>query len=119
MIPARALVLPPSRPAPARAARPCWCRPCWWASSWTCASRESPPDRYFILRRAALRNGDEVWAIRDDTLLTVVPVRVLQRSDDDVFVTGALEAGQPIVVGGIQVVTEGMIVRSASGRENP
>ena len=77
------------------------------------------PDRYFILRRAALRNGDEVWAIRDDTLLTVVPVRVLQRSDDDVFVTGALEAGQPIVVGGIQVVTEGMIVRSASGRENP
>ena len=69
------------------------------------------PDRYFILRRSALRPGNEIWAVRDDTLLTIVPVRVLQRSDDKVFVTGTLEAGQAVVIGGIQVATEGMAVR--------
>ena len=69
------------------------------------------PDRYFILRRSALRPGNEVWAVRDDSLLTIVPVRVLQRSDDKVFVTGTLKAGQAVVIGGIQVATEGMVVR--------
>ncbi len=69
------------------------------------------PDRYFILRRSALRPGNEVWAVRDDTRLTIVPVRVLQRSDDQVFVTGTLKAGQAVVIGGIQVATEGMAVR--------
>ena len=69
------------------------------------------PDQYLILRRSALRPGNEVWAIRDDTLLTIVPVRVLQRSDDKVFVTGTLKAGQKVVTGGVQVATEGMVVR--------
>ena len=69
------------------------------------------PDRYFILRRSALRPGNEIWAVRDDSLLTIVPVRVLQRSDDKVFVTGTLKAGQAVVIGGIQVATEGMVVR--------
>ncbi|MYC15771.1 MAG: efflux RND transporter periplasmic adaptor subunit [Gemmatimonadetes bacterium] len=69
------------------------------------------PDQYFILRRSALRPGNEVWAVRDDTLLTIVPVRVLQRSDDKVFVTGTLKASQAVVIGGIQIATEGMVVR--------
>ena len=69
------------------------------------------PDQYFILRRSALRPGNEVWAVRDDTLLTIVPVRVLQRSDDKVFVTGTLKAGQAVVIGGIKVATEGRVVR--------
>ena len=69
------------------------------------------PDQYFILRRSALRPGNEIWAVRDDSLLTIVPVRVLQRSDDKVFVTGTLKAGQAVVIGGIQVATEGMVVR--------
>ncbi len=69
------------------------------------------PDQYFILRRSALRPGNEVWAVRDDSLLTIVPVRVLQRSDDKVFVTGTLKTGQAVVIGGIQVATEGMVVR--------
>lgn len=73
------------------------------------------PDQYFILRRSALRPGNEVWAVRDDTRLTIVPVRVLQRSDDKVFVTGTLKAGQAVVIGGIQVATEGMVVQTAGG----
>lgn len=72
------------------------------------------PDRYFIVRRPALRPGNEVWAVRGDTALTIVPVRVLQRSDDDVYVTGALEAGQAVATGGIQYATEGMAVRTTA-----
>lgn len=72
------------------------------------------PDRYFIVRRSALRPGNEVWAVRGDTALTIVPVRVLQRSDDDVYVTGALEAGQAVTTGGIQFATEGMAVRTTA-----
>ena len=75
------------------------------------------PDRYFRVRRPALRPGDEVWAVRGDAL-TIVPVRVMQRAGDDVYVTGALTAGQSVVVGGIEIATEGMVVRTvtASGR---
>ena len=72
------------------------------------------PDDYFRVRRAALRPGNEVWAVRDGAL-TIVPVRVLQRSDDDVYLTGALRAGQPVVVGGIEIATEGMAVRTTAG----
>ena len=73
------------------------------------------PDEYFRVRSPALRPGNEVWVVRDGRRLVTVPVRVLQRSDDDVYVTGDLEAGQPVVVGGIQVATEGMAVRTAAG----
>ena len=69
------------------------------------------PEKYFIVRRPALRPGSEVWAVRDDTV-TIVPIRVLQRSDDNVFVIGGLQAGEAVVVGGIQVATEGMAVRT-------
>ena len=69
------------------------------------------PGRYFQVRRPALRPGNEVWAVRNG-VLTIVPVRVLQRFDDSVYVTGALTAGQPVVVGGIEIATEGMAVRT-------
>ena len=69
------------------------------------------PDEYFKVRRAALRPGNEVWAVRNDTV-RIVPVQVLQRSDDEVFLTGGLEAGQAVIVGGVQVATEGMPVRT-------
>ena len=72
------------------------------------------PDEYFRVRRAALRPGNEVWAVRND-LVGIVPVDVLQRSNDEVFLTGALEAGQDVIVGGVQVATEGMRVRTDTG----
>ena len=72
------------------------------------------PDTYFKVRRPALRPGNEVWAVRDEKIM-IVPVTVLQRVDDDVYVTGGLEAGMQVVTGGIQVATEGMEVRTESG----
>jgi RND family efflux transporter MFP subunit len=72
------------------------------------------PDEYFRVRRAALRPGNEVWAVRDNAL-TIVPVRVLQRADDDVYLIGPLSDGQPVVVGGVEIATEGMAVRTTGG----
>ena len=72
------------------------------------------PDTYFKIRRPALRPGNEVWAVREEKV-TIVPVTVLQRDDDDVYVTGALEPGQAVVVGGIQIATEGMEIRTGAG----
>ena len=41
-----------------------------------------------------------------------MPVQVLQRADDEVFVTGGLDDGQTVITGGIQFATEGMVVRT-------
>ncbi|MCY3933598.1 MAG: efflux RND transporter periplasmic adaptor subunit [Acidobacteria bacterium] len=73
------------------------------------------PDAYFRIRRPALRPGNEVWAVRNDKL-RIVPVEILQRLDDNVYVTGDLEAGEQVVVAGIQVGTDGMEVRTASAQ---
>ena len=72
------------------------------------------PGEYFTVPRSALRTGNEVWAVRQGNLITIVPVRVLQRADEIVYVTGDLEAGQAVVLSGIQIATEGMAVRTSA-----
>ena len=71
---------------------------------------------YFRVRRAALQADDEIWMVRDDGTVRVVPVRVLQRIDDEVYVTGELEDGQLAVTGGIRFATDGMAVRAGEAR---
>ena len=75
------------------------------------------PERFFRVRRAALRPGNEIWTVRDDETVSIVPVRVLQRGDDEIFVTGALGDGWPAIAGGIQFATNGMLVRTGSAPE--
>ena len=70
------------------------------------------PERYFRVRRAALQPGNEVWTVGVGGTVTIVPVRTLQRGDDEVFVTGGLEDGQAAITGGIQFATNGMRVRT-------
>lgn len=72
------------------------------------------PEAYFRVERPALRPGNEVWVVRDGTV-HIVPVQVLQRSDDEAFLTGALEGGEEAIIGGIQVAIEGMPVRTDVG----
>ena len=72
------------------------------------------PEPYFTVPRSALRTGNEIWALRQDTLVTIVPVGVLQRADELVYVTGELAAGQAVVLSGIQFATEGMVVRTSA-----
>ncbi len=72
------------------------------------------PEPYFRIRRLALRPGNEVWAVRDDDTLAVVPVRVLQRVEDAALVVGDLRDGQQVVVSGIPFATDGMRVRAGA-----
>ena len=59
--------------------------------------------------RRALQTGNEVWAVEDGRV-RIVPVRVLQRVDDRVFVDGDLAEGTPVIVGGVTLATNGMDV---------
>ena len=74
------------------------------------------PESCFKLPRAALRPGDEVWTVQHGQV-AIVPVRVLQRADDDVFVTGRLDPSQAVVVGGLRFATDGMAVRTTGGAD--
>lgn len=70
------------------------------------------PENYFRAPRAALQPGNELWVVNPGGRVGIVPVQVLQRADDEVFVTGDLESGQAVITGGIQFATEGMRVRT-------
>ena len=72
------------------------------------------PQSYFRVRRAALQPGNEIWAVDGNGAVTIVPVRTLQRGDDEVYVTGALQDGQAAITGGIQFATDGMLVRTGA-----
>ncbi|MCY3811884.1 MAG: efflux RND transporter periplasmic adaptor subunit [Gammaproteobacteria bacterium] len=74
------------------------------------------PTSYFRVPRAALQPGNEVWAVGDGGTLRIVPVQVLQRANDEAYVTGLLAAGQPVVIGGIPFATDGMAVRTGAPR---
>ena len=70
------------------------------------------PQDYFRIPRAALQPGNEVWAVDNDGVVSIVPVQVLQRANDQAFVTGALGSGQSVITGGLQFATEGMRVQT-------
>ena len=67
-------------------------------------------EEYYRAPRAALKSGNEVWVVTDGGVVGIVPVEVLQRVSDEVYLTGTLENGQPVVTGGILFATEGMRV---------
>lgn len=70
------------------------------------------PDSYFRVPRPALRPGNEVWVVGDGQRVRIVPVRVLQRANDEAVVVAALEDGQLVITGGVQFVTDGMLVQT-------
>ena len=70
-------------------------------------------DGYYRVPRAALQSGNEVWIVNDGGVVSLVPVQVLQRTNDEVYVTGTLESGQAVITGGIRFATEGMRVLTA------
>ena len=72
------------------------------------------PEDYFRVPRAALQTGNEVWALSEGGVVSIVPVQVLQRANDEVFVTGPLESGQAVITGGIQFATDGMRVQTGT-----
>ena len=67
-------------------------------------------ENYYRVPRAALQPGNEVWVVNEGGVVSIVPVRVVQRADDEVYVIGNLEAGRAVITGGMQYVTSGMRV---------
>ena len=65
---------------------------------------------YYKVPRAALQSGNEVWTVNDGGVVSIAPVQVLQRTNDEVYVTGTLASGQAVITGGIQFATQGMRV---------
>ena len=70
---------------------------------------------YYKVPRAALQSGNEVWTVNDGGVVSINPVQVLQRTNDEVYVTGALASGQAVITGGIQFATQGMRVLTGVG----
>ena len=68
---------------------------------------------YFVLPRRALRLGDDVWTIGPDGRVRIVAAEVLQATDERIYVVGDFTDGQPVIVGGIALATNGMEVRLA------
>jgi len=72
-------------------------------------------EEYFILPRRALRTGNEVWAIASDGRTEIVAVDVLQETDEQLYVVGDFTDGQLVIVAGINLATNGMVVRVNEG----
>ncbi len=75
----------------------------------TGASRVS----YAAIPADAVRPGNEIWVVRDGKL-AVLPVRVIQRSDDVAYIaTPSLEEGGQLITSALTAPIEGMAVRVA------
>ncbi len=66
---------------------------------------------YFVVPRRALRVDDEIWTIKDDSLIHIAPVQVIQKIDEEVYVLGDMDENTEVVVSDLTAVTEGMRVR--------
>jgi RND family efflux transporter MFP subunit len=64
--------------------------------------------------RYAVREGGVVWLVEDGTL-RIRPVGITRSDREQALVSGGLTGGDQIVVSSLDVVTDGMKVRSAEG----
>jgi len=77
----------------------------------TGASLES----YAAIPALAVRPGNEIWVVREGKL-HVLPVRVIQRTDDTAYIsTGSLSLGGQVIVSSLNAPIDGMPVRMAAG----
>ncbi len=72
-------------------------------------------DSYATIPANALRPGNEIWVVREGKL-EILPVRVIQRSDDIAYITTAsLDQGGSLVISSLAAPTDGMPVRVSDG----
>jgi hypothetical protein len=74
---------------------------------------------YAAIPVQAVREGETVWLVEDDTL-RIRPIRPLYRLDDEVLVREGLSGGDHVVISGLSAVTDGMaVLATASTGEAP
>ncbi len=64
-----------------------------------------------VLPRAAVRQGDEVWAVGSDGILHVRKAQVVRAMQDEVLAYLDLEKNERIITSQLSGVTDGMVVR--------
>lgn len=68
---------------------------------------------YAVVPAEALRPGNEIWIVRDGKL-KIVPVRVIQRTDQSAYVvTSEIAEGGHLVITNLSAPVDGMSVRTA------
>ncbi|KWV91065.1 efflux RND transporter periplasmic adaptor subunit [Erythrobacter sp. YT30] len=73
-------------------------------------------DSYAVIPAVALRPGNEIWVVRDGKM-RILPVRVIQRTDDLAYVIAPrVELGGLLVTSSLTAPTDGMPVR-VSGKQ--
>jgi RND family efflux transporter MFP subunit len=75
----------------------------------------SSHDAFAVLPRTALRDGESVWVVAQDTMLVVRPAKLLQEIGGDVYLGVELAQGEPVVVSPLDIVTDSMTVQVANG----
>lgn len=68
-------------------------------------------EEYAVVPAGAVRDGDVLWTVENDTLLVMTPVEPIQEVDDEAMVLGSIADGTPVIVSMLLFVTEGMTVR--------
>ena len=68
-----------------------------------------------VLPRVALRQGDRVWTVGRDGVLSIRPVQVVRSLEDEVLAYIDMPPEERIIVSQLSGVTDGMQVRLADG----
>lgn len=74
-------------------------------------------DPYAVIPSSALRDGERIWTVADDSVLVFKPIRLIQEVEDTAYVMADLQAGVGVIVSPLPFATNGMIVRVAEPLE--
>jgi len=69
-------------------------------------------DGVYALPRVAIRRGDTVWVVDEESRLRVRRVEVLRSGREQTWIQAGLEPGERVVTSALETVTEGMTVRT-------
>ena len=69
-------------------------------------------DGVFEIPRAALRRNDSLWVVDDSDQLHIRRIEVLRFGRNHVWIRAGLETGERVVTSSLEIVTEGMEVRT-------
>lgn len=73
-------------------------------------------DQFYTIPRAALRDGNVIWIVENDTLLVMRSVLPIQEVEGTVQLLGDLPAGAQVVVSDLPVIVDSMTVRVLAER---
>ncbi len=77
-------------------------------------------DRFAILPREALRDGDTIWKVNKDRTLKIQKVDVVQKRGNEVtIVSDQIDDGSQIITSALTVVVDGMKVRILDRTRDP